>query len=85
MTQPKTGLDPEIARAIEEWVAVAVHERQGPGETREGDDREGYDFGAFLELINDLAPDAIARMLQAGAASYLRSPDEWEDFHEPNR
>ena len=71
--------------AIQQWIAVAIREHQGPGMTREDDDREGYDFSVFLELINDLAPDAIARMLQAGAANYIRSPDEWEDFHEPNR
>ena len=64
-------LDPDMIAALESWMFTAIHERRGPGHMRDGQ-FEGYSFADFINVLNDIAPDAIARMLQAGAAAYLR-------------
>ena len=66
-------IDPEIASAIQNWIGAQMHERRGPGKDRPGG-YEGYSFGDMLDVLDAVCPDAIARMLQAGASSYLSTP-----------
>ena len=66
-------IDPEVAAAIQNWIGVQMHERRGPGKDRPGG-YEGYSFADMLDVLDAVCPDAIARMLQAGASAYLSSP-----------
>lgn len=66
-------IDPEIAGAIQNWIGAQMHERRGPGKDRPGG-YEGYSFADMLDVLDDVCPDAIARMLQAGASAYLSTP-----------
>ena len=67
-----SDLDPEIVEAIEAWVFVLLRERRGRGTGAQPEGFEdGYALEDFLNVINDAAPDAIARMLQAGASKFL--------------
>ena len=70
-------IDPEVAAAIQNWIGVQMHERRGPGKDRPGG-YEGYSFADMLDVLDAVCPDAIARMLQAGASAYLSSPVETE-------
>ncbi len=69
-------LAPEIADAIEQWMTAAIHERRGPGKAHGNLDLEGYLFAEFLEVINEACPEAITRMLKAGAAAYIDDGEE---------
>ena len=64
-------LDQEIRLAVLKWIIVQMAEMRGPGEQRFQDRIPTYTFGDVLDVINEVAPDAVARMLQAGAADYL--------------
>lgn len=66
-------LDPTIAAAIEAWMARYIHESHGPGQRLNGQGEEIYTFQDFLVVIARHAPDAIARILQAGAAEFIRA------------
>ena len=66
-------IDTDIARAIQDWIAVQMHERRGPGKDRP-DGYEAYSFADMLDVLDAVCPDAIARMLQAGASAYLTKP-----------
>ena len=66
-------IDTDIARAIQDWIAVQMHERRGPGKDRP-DGYEGYSFADMLDVLDAVCPDAIARMLQAGASAYIAAP-----------
>ena len=66
-------IDADVATAIQNWIGVQMHERRGPGKDRPGG-YEGYSFGDMLDVLDAVCPDAIARMLQAGASAYLASP-----------
>ena len=66
-------IDSEIAAAIQNWIGAQMHERRGPGKDRPGG-YEGYSFADMLDVLDTVCPDAIARMLQAGASSYLSTP-----------
>ena len=69
----RPDLDPEIVTAIDTWLLVAIHERRGPG--REVDaEHEGFGIEDFLNVLNAVCPEAITRMLQAGAAAYIDIP-----------
>ncbi len=68
-------IDADVAAAIQNWIGVQMHERRGPGKDRPGG-YEGYSFADMLDVLDAVCPDAIARMLQAGASAYLSSPVE---------
>ena len=68
-------IDSDVAAAIQNWIGVQMHERRGPGKDRPGG-YEGYSFADMLDVLDAVCPDAIARMLQAGASAYLSSPVE---------
>ncbi len=68
-------IDPDVAAAIQNWIGVQMHERRGPGKDRPGG-YEGYSFADMLDVLDAVCPDAIARMLLAGASAYLSSPVE---------
>jgi len=78
-------LDPEIALAIENWVEALMKERQGQGRdtplviksgtvARVVRERSWQMREVWVEIYR-VAPDAIARMLQAGAANYIGGKD----------
>ena len=63
---------------MEDWVVTMMKERQGKGRevmvlNKDGRvlDRSWQIADVFVE-INEVAPDAIARCLQAGATNYIR-------------
>ena len=68
-------IDSDVAAAIQNWIGVQMLERRGPGKDRPGG-YEGYSFADMLDVLDAVCPDAIARMLQAGASAYLSSPVE---------
>ena len=74
-------LEPEIAQALEEWVIALMGEREGPGITVEVVTAEGkvidnsWAISDCFAVIYTVAPDVIARCLQAGAAAYIREED----------
>ena len=68
-------IDADVAAAIQNWIGVQMHERRGPGKDRPGG-YEGYSFADMLDVLDAVCPDAIARMLQAGASAYLSAPAE---------
>ena len=70
-------IDKDIAQAIQNWMAVQIHEHRGPGNAR-FDGYEGYTFAEMLTVLETVCPDAIARMLQAGASAYLNSEQTTE-------
>ena len=70
-------IDADVASAIQNWIGVQMHERRGPGKDRPGG-YEGYSFSDMLDVLDAVCPDAIARMLQAGASAYLSAPVETE-------
>lgn len=71
-------LGPQVIFALQEWVTLEMKEGTGPGiegvfVSKTGEKIEtSYDLGDFFEAINRGAPDAIARMLQAGAAAFIK-------------
>lgn len=74
------SLEPDIAEALENWVITMMKERTGPGMDGQFVTKNGlrvYDVSFKISdvftAINDAAPDAIARMLQAGAAKFIRT------------
>ena len=67
----RESLEPEIIAAIDQWMISAIHERRGPGKPRDGG-AESYSFQEMLAVLNELCPDVVARMLQAGAANYIQ-------------
>ena len=67
---PARELEPDIIRAIEYWMHVAMREKAGHGIERMPN-QYSYTFEDWLRVLYDLCPDAIARMLQAGADKYL--------------
>ena len=66
-------IDADVAAAIQNWIGVQMHERRGPGKERPGG-YEGYSFADMLDVLDAVCPDAIVRMLQAGASAYLSTP-----------
>ncbi len=71
--KPKaTDLEPEIARAVETFLHVAMRERRGPGAENHGPGEYSYTMHDILVVLHDICPDAIARLLQAGADKYLQ-------------
>ena len=65
-------IDDDIAQALENWMMVQMKENRGPGKPYHGNALEvSYEFREFVEVINELCPDVVGRMLQAGAAQYL--------------
>ena len=70
-------IDSDVAAAIQNWIGVQMHERRGPGKDRPGG-YEGYSFADMLDVLDAVCPDAIARMLQAGASAYLSAPADTE-------
>jgi hypothetical protein len=75
-------LGTEITNALLAWVNMLMKENTGPGvdvvvmsnNVRWKLD-VSYDMTDFFEAINRAAPDAIARMLQAGAAAFIREDE----------
>jgi len=83
MTQRNGGqapaqLEPEVADALEAWLTALLKERSGRGVEGVFISNTGrkidttYDMVAMFEAVYEVAPDAIARMLQAGAAGFIR-------------
>ena len=77
--QKPDRLEPEIAQALEHWVIALMHERRGPiGRAGIFIDDKGrkndmsYDISEVFAAIYEVAPEAIARMLQSGGASFVR-------------
>ena len=77
MTTPNTRLEPEIAEALEKWLLVMMREQRGSGHelvVYKGTERKidnSYTMTDVFTAINEVCPDAIARLLQAGAAAYI--------------
>ena len=73
-----TILEPEIAAALEAWAIVFMSERVGKGTEVTVTASNGrvvdnsWDFQEFFTELYLLCPDAVARMLQAGAAGFIR-------------
>jgi len=83
-----TRLEPEIAKAIELWVLSLLRERRGRGTegkffTSDGVELENsYRMVDLFSIIHEVAPDAIAIMLQKGAEFFVFT--KAEDDHAPN-
>ena len=77
MTQPlqrfpkDEDLEPDIIRAVDHWLLLKLRERRGTGQPMGDNGAVVYTLEDWLNILNEICPDAIARMLQAGAATYL--------------
>ena len=81
VSDPPTPLEPEIADALEEWVEVLMKEASGPGSEGVFVHKDGrrvsdvsFNIADVFSAIYRVTPEAVARMLQAGAAQYIRGP-----------
>lgn len=75
------ALEQEIADALEAWVITIMSEGRGPGlqveiVTHQGKTQDNsWGISDVFKEIYRLCPDAISRMLQAGAAAYIKSEE----------
>lgn len=76
-----TDLSPEEMSALMNWIGTIMSEREGQGKIQvnvKGEKEiESWDVAALFQEINRQAPDAIARMFQAGAGNYFGTPACW--------
>lgn len=78
MTMPgqkiEGDLEPELVLKIEQWALRKMMEMQQESQAVkvvDGVPVYTFTFRDWLQVINDVAPDAIARMLQAGAGEEI--------------
>ena len=66
-------IDADTVAAIEQWMIVQMKENHGPARRDyDGDPLQPvFGFSDMIHVLNDVCPDVVGRMLQAGAANYL--------------
>ena len=76
-------LDPDLASAVADWIIVFMSERRGHGVDAYGANGKKMDNSWVLDdLITELhqkCPDVVGRMLQAGAAAFIKETEPCED------
>lgn len=82
VTKPEP-LPKELADGLENWILPKVKEAYGKGTELLVDPKTGasytdhsFEIADFFKAIHQECPEAITRMLEAGAAAYVKAPED---------